>query len=117
MRARDPQDFVGHYGQDWRAGVLSEHTEDFVLAGGTLRGSASGSGAHWAVLASGEAHPLVCSEIIVVHTEDGDVPGRCGVVATKDGACAHHAEQLESWRTMSEPETIAWERALEHVDR
>lgn len=74
-----PADFIGAYGQQWRQGLLSEHLDLFVRAGGTHRPSRS-LGAGWAVI-DGKAIPVVCSEIVRVDTEDGPVSGRCGANA------------------------------------
>lgn len=91
-----PAQFIGSYGQNWNAGLLSEHVASFVAAGGTVRGAASGSGAAWAVV-DGVAYPVVCSEIVEVHTEDGPMSGRCGARATVDGLCAHHEAIVATW--------------------
>lgn len=85
-----PADFIGMYGQTWREGLLSEHLDLFVRAGGTHRASRNG-GAGWAVLDRGRAVPVVCSEIVRVDTEDGPVSGRCGANALEaTGTCDAH---------------------------
>lgn len=84
-----PADFLGMYGQTWRQGLLSEHLDLFVRAGGTHRPSRS-LGAGWAVV-DGKAWPVVCSEIVRVDTEDGPVSGRCGANAlARTGTCDRH---------------------------
>lgn len=86
-----PDRFVGAYGQAWREGVLSEHLDLFVRAGGTHRPS-KGAGAGWAVMEDGRAVPVVCSEIVRVDTEDGPVSGRCGANAlAATGTCGYHS--------------------------
>lgn len=85
----DPETFIGAYGQQWRAGLLSEHLDLFVRAGGTHRPSRS-LGAGWAVIGT-KAYPVVCSEIVRVDTEDGPVSGRCGANAlARTGTCERH---------------------------
>jgi hypothetical protein len=85
----DPARFIGSYGQTWRWGLLSEHLDLFVRAGGTHRPSRSDK-AGWAVV-DGVAYPVVCSEIVRVDTEDGPVSGRCGANAIEEtGTCEAH---------------------------
>lgn len=103
--------FIGLYGQAYRAGLLSEHVEMFREAGGVVRPAASGSGAHWAVVDGSNVYPVVCSELIVVDTEDGPVSGRCGYLAELEGACERHGAILADWAAQSEAEAVAWERA------
>lgn len=103
--------FVGSYGATWRAGVLSEHLDRFLAAGGRTRPAASGSGRTWALLPDGAVVTVVCSELVALVTEDGIVSGRCGADAVVDGAyCAGHGAELAGWRAMTEPERAAWER-------
>ena len=101
------------YGQDWTPGVLTEHQTGFIAAGGVVRVEADGTSA--ALLPSGRVYPMVCGSIIMVDTEDGPVSGRCGVPATRDGACDRHAAEAEEWATASERTRSAWER--EESDR
>ncbi len=106
-----PEDFLGSYGVDYRTGLLAEHADLFVQAGGkTLT---TGSGRTWAFVGTGVATPVVCGDIIQINTEDGPESGRCGLPTLRDGACAAHAVQHDDWRAQSEAETVAWERALE----
>jgi len=84
----DPATFIGSYGQTWRSGLISEHLDLFVRAGGTHRPS-RGTGAGWAVV-EGRAYPVLCSEIIRVVTEDGAQSGRCGIPANANGSCDAH---------------------------
>ena len=74
-----PELFIGAYGPTWREGLLSEHLDAFVRAGGTHRPSRS-RGAGWAVI-DGKAIPVVCSEVVRIDTEDGPISGRCGANA------------------------------------
>lgn len=107
--ATEPERFVGAYGQTWRAGVLSEHLDLFVRAGGVHRPSRH-EGAGWAVI-DGKAVPIVCSEVVAVATEDGMVSGRCGANALAEtGACETHSEVLAHWRETSERERAYTER-------
>ena len=107
--APTPERFVGGYGHRWTQGVISEHVEAFVRAGGVVRAAKSGSGAQWALVGT-KAYPVLCSDIIAVDTEDGKVTGRCGLLATRYGACAGHADEADAWREMAEAERAAWER-------
>ncbi len=111
----DTWQHVGHYGpgtSDWdddgehhivyRQGVLSDHIESFLAAGGgTTLVVGPGTDAPqvtYAVLPDGSRVPVVCSEVIPVRTEDGPSDGRCGHDATVDGMCEWHAEERDSWR-------------------
>lgn len=107
---RTAEDFVGGYGPTYKTGVLSEHGASFTAAGGRISPAASGSGREWAVLPSGEALPVVCSELIEIATEDGMVSGRCGTPSTVDGMCVPHAAEMRSWLQASEAERLAWEK-------
>ncbi len=115
-RVLTPSEFVGGYGPDWTRGVLSEHLESFVKAGGTWKRARSGSGQVWAIV-EGKAYSFVCSEIVPIDTEDGVVAGRCGQVATVEGSCEHHAEQRAFWRTQTDAEVAQWERDREGLAR
>lgn len=115
--AATPDRFVGQYGPRFTAGVLSEHLERFVAAGGVVRPARSGSGAAWAMVGP-KAYKVMCSDIVPVQTEDGTVTGRCGVLATREGACEAHAAEHDSWLAMAEAERAAWERdrdGLPHI--
>lgn len=112
------EQFVGSYGPDFKPGVLAEHLEAFQRAGGIVRRATSGSGAMWALVPSGKAvkaYPVVCGDVVPVQTEDGIVTGRCGIIATREGACAGHAAEMDSWREMAEAERAAWERDRDGV--
>jgi hypothetical protein len=87
----------GDYLVAYRSGVLAEHTESFVAAGGRHIAAASGSGRSWAVMPDGKALPVVCGHFIPVMTEDGPSDGRCGADVTVDGHCAPHAEEVRSY--------------------
>jgi hypothetical protein len=106
-----PEEFIGGYGIEWKRGLLSEHVDLFVTAGGTVRAAASGSGLQWA-LAGGKAAavPVVCSEVISILTEDGYIPARCGIPAVRLGACEDHAYDIETYAAQSEAERAYDER-------
>lgn len=88
------------YGIAYRAGLLSDHVEAFVAAGGVVRAAASGSGRTWAVRSWDRlAIPVVCSEIIPVMTEDGPSDGRCGLDALVEGCCKGHAAERQDYFT------------------
>ena len=101
--------FIGGYGTNYKRGLLSEHVNAFLLAGGEVRPAVSGSGLFWAVV-DGEAVPVVCSELIPWANEDGPIAIRCGLPAV-DGLCEGHALDVAEWLAMDESERIAWERA------
>lgn len=108
--------FVGGYGPAWKRGLLSEHVDLFLAAGGTLRTASSGSGRQWALVPLGkgmEAVPVVCSELVEIYTEDGKASSRCGAPAHRLGACETHAEEIEAYMAMSEAERAHWERSLD----
>jgi hypothetical protein len=52
-----------------------------------------------------------CPNLVLVPTEDGVVDGRCLAPITDHevGACAGHAEEIRSWRSMDEGEKAQWE--------
>jgi hypothetical protein len=115
-----PEEYVGQYGDRHvrddegysvlvgRRSLLIDHTEMFEAAGGTIR---VGKHATWAVLPGGEAVPVVCGDIIRIHTEDGPSDGRCGLNVVGDlGACQGHADERQGWRDMSEAERCQWEK-------
>lgn len=87
MQRSDIEAPVGNYGQDWKAGVLSEHIRPghstHVLPGGT-----------WIVIQpSGATNKVVCSELIWVYTEDGKMDGRCGLPVAGQGLfCPRHGD-------------------------
>lgn len=47
--ATEPEQFIGAYGNRWREGLLSDHLDLFIQAGGAYRPS-RGEGAGWAVV-------------------------------------------------------------------
>jgi hypothetical protein len=68
-----------------------------------------------------------CPELVMIDTEDGPTDGRClapivTVTVPPDArygetepetlafACEGHTEEILSWRGMSEPERLSWER-------
>lgn len=90
---------TGMYGPHWTQGVLSEHvTEPTLTHDGTVF-----------VFAEGALWPVLCSELVEIHTEDGTIVGRCGTpVDASDGfACAHHFRVIE--RARIEAELVEWE--------
>jgi hypothetical protein len=99
---------IGRFGQDWTEGVLSEGLD--------LPTRRLASGTTVAVDSRGHAHRVLCSEIVMIVTEDGRMDGRCGGLVTAEGeACPGHAAQLASWRGQSEAEALAWERELDRI--
>jgi len=106
------EDLVSGYGQDWTSGIISEHLYRVEALGGRIH--VAGTGRMWVAPAKGGvAIPVLCSEIVAVYTEDGEISGRCGLPAlVEDGACDAHQAILEDWRAQSEPEAIAWEREV-----
>lgn len=104
-----PETFIGFYGNNWARGLLSEHADLFVQAGGVIRTSPSARTSR-AVLPDGSTAPVVCSEIIRIDTEDGPQSGRCGLLAERDGCCDSHADMIAFWRTQSDMEVAQWER-------
>lgn len=82
-----PANFLGMYGQDWKQGLIGEHLDLFIAAGGTFRAGSARLG--WAVV-EGVAYPVMCSEIVRIDTEDGPVSGRCGRPALASFVCEAH---------------------------
>jgi hypothetical protein len=106
-QANSAYDLTGCYGQGWRQGLLSDHVGlalDLGFRVVTL------SHTRRLVCEDGLTFPVVCSEIVMVDTEDGPIDGRCGLVADLDGFCEPHAAQVSEWRAMSELERALWER-------
>jgi hypothetical protein len=73
----------------------------------------------------------LCPELVWIDTEDGRVDGRCmqpivpvtvppdarygeTEATTEAFACEGHAAQILSWRSQSEAERVAWERAIDY---
>ena len=104
--------FIGAYGPSYRSGVLVDHADAFVAAGGRIR---HGKHAVWAVLPSGKAFPLVCGELVRIDTEDGPISGRCGRDIARAGACEMHADERQGWLDMSEAERCEWERSHDEL--
>lgn len=80
------EDLVGTYGPTWRQGVLSEHLR---LWQGEVKHLAGGS--KFVVADDGRAYPVVCSELVEILTEDGQITGRCGALVVNDSPfCSRH---------------------------
>jgi hypothetical protein len=77
------------YGQDWTQGVISEHLGEARSAGLTI--TTSPDGAMTVSADDGTTFPVLCSELIMVATEDGPISGRCGrpVIGNGYGCTAH----------------------------
>ena len=103
----------GEYSAGNPIGILSEHVYYAERLGGSVASDVRDRLEY--VHADGERWPVVCSEIIPIWTEDGRSDGRCGKLAadTEFGACFGHAADIRHWRSQTEAETIAWERARE----
>lgn len=93
---------TGAYGQDWTTGVLAEH----LPSDANLRVIASGR--LIALVPSAykmlDTVPVLCGEIVPIHTEDGTIDGRCGLpVHGIDGfACPGHQEAIMAYRNAPE---------------
>lgn len=106
-----PSDYVGMYGQDYTRGVLSDHLYHFAGQGNGEQVDETG---HLTVTVDGVEEPVLCSEIIAIHTEDGPMSGRCGYrVLPGDFACESHQLEIDSYRSMSEMERLDLERREE----
>lgn len=82
--------WTGHYGPDWRRGVVSDHLHLVVVEGGaTVHTSASGRRTY--VTHDGVTEPVLCSELVEVPTEDGPIEGRCGRYVVNGVTCEGHA--------------------------
>jgi len=81
---------VGHYGQRWTEGVLSEHLDSRTwMSDGTTM-----------VHVKGRDYMVLCSELVMVRTEDGNITGRCGLPVSPSGyACEGHVEEIEEWQS------------------
>lgn len=108
----DPYDVMGMYGPGpFRQGVLDEHV--YLLPEDRIR---EGTNVRWVITDDGKAWPVLCGHLIPVVTEDGPTDGRCGQPADKDrGACDGHADEMDHWRSLSEPERAYWEREQERM--
>lgn len=105
-----PEDIITYSGPRWIASLLSERLEEFLSAGGRLY--ATKTGFLWAVVRDGRAYPVVCSELVVIGTEDGPIDGRCGVPVAGGaltGLCEGHGAVVSHWRQMDELERREWE--------
>lgn len=71
---------IGRYGQDWTEGILTDHLFRAAYAGFAEVIADNGT-------ATIEGFPVLCGEIVLIHTEDGPIDGRCGqpAVITSDG--------------------------------
>ena len=94
---------TGCYGQDWTQGVLAEHlpagVDCKVTASGRLVALRPVEGRKML-----EAVPVLCGEVVPIHTEDGTISGRCGLpVHGIDGfACPGHQEAIMAYRNAPE---------------
>ena len=116
-RTPTPEQFVGSYGPKWKQGVLSEHLHAAAAVGIEVRYTASGG--QRAVLPDGSSFRVVCSEVILLHTEDGLQSGRCGspVSSGEDHFCcdAHSWVEDEARRPLED--RWAEEGAAEDLER
>lgn len=100
---------TGNYGPEYRYGVLVDHTDPAV---GRLHVTASGRQVF--VTPDGVSTPVLCGDLVMLHTEDGPVDGRCGgYVHGMDAACPGHQAQNDYWRNLSEAERYDVERREE----
>lgn len=97
---------VGYYSEDFTAGILAEHLH--LVDPELVRTLASGT---LVVNVDGSPVPVVCGDIIELHTEDGPVSGRCGhpVDPRHGGACTGHARQHDYWNSMAAQDSLIWE--------
>lgn len=99
----DDEDFGLIYGPD-QEGILVDHLGDagleaHVIADGRL-----------IVAIDGKIVEVLCSELIMVNTEDGPGTGRCGTPLRGDVyACPGHTAEIERWQSMPEAEKADWE--------
>ena len=108
-------DFVGHYGQNPRRGVITEHLDAARFAGLKVHTMASGR-MYVTGPKGGASVPVVCSELIHIDTEDGRQVGRCGIPVVGDqGACAGHAAERDAYLASSEMERMEWERQNDRI--
>lgn len=112
--------YVGRYGPE----VVIGDDPDFGLLYGPIQEGiihehlhAAGLEAHviadgrQIVALDGKIVPVLCSQLIMVNTEDGPGTGRCGTPLRGDAwACPGHTAEMEGWMAMSEAEKAAWER-------
>ena len=105
------EDLVRAYGPNWdREGIATDHVHLALRAGAAEFVAPSGR-AFLAPAGGGRAVPVVCGELVLVHTEDGPTDGRCGApVYGSDFACPGHAAERRGWANMTDAERIAWER-------
>jgi hypothetical protein len=103
-------DLTGSYGPTWRRGVLSEHLH---LVDEATKVFVSASGARTYVSDGHSTYPVVCSELVDVHTEDGFIVGRCGGDVPGDSFTCDGHRRYE--RVLDELELLDWERNLERA--
>ena len=73
---------TGNYGPRWTEGILTDHLDAAVEAGLQLRAQSDGT----AILTNsdGDSWQLVCSDVVLIATEDGPITGRCGEPAIRN---------------------------------
>lgn len=72
------EDLQGSYGQGWRQGILTDHAGLATEAGAVVRIPRHGKATYLVPAKGGAAIPVLCGEIVMIHTEDGPIDGRCG---------------------------------------
>jgi hypothetical protein len=103
---------TGQYGSAWTTGIISEHVPAAVKRGLMVRKTHTLTEWVYDPATTEKAVPVLCSELIVVWTEDGPTTGRCGLMA-KEGVCEGHASVIREWWAQSDAELLAWERELD----
>lgn len=115
--ALEASGYLRGWGPAYRTGVVSDHVYSVQALPGTR--VVEGDLATWVVddQAGGRAYPVLCGDLVEWMTEDGPTDGRCGLLATDEGACEGHAAESRQWREMSEAERARWERDREGAPR
>jgi hypothetical protein len=110
MTTRNAQDalatYTYFYGPDHTEGILSDSLYQ-LLEGGAVRTHRTPSGNLVAFpVRGGRSVSVLCSEIVMISTEDGPATGRCGAPVI-DGnflCCPGHTAEREGWASLSEIE-------------
>lgn len=81
---------ISGYGPQWTLGIISEHL---------YKVEAHHDDEGWFVVDEhGDRYPVLCSELIKIHTEDGPIEGRCGIEVDADGyACELHHSVIDGY--------------------